>query len=87
MPTLSKKSIRGLPPQTRKVAKLASELASVQRRLFNILPTLELQEQDAKAPESGQGGPVQRPQPPRPGDSGLGLRRQLRRRAGIRRLR
>jgi len=41
---LRKKTLRRMPPETRKVAKLVNDLASVERRLKNLLPTIQRME-------------------------------------------
>lgn len=38
---MRKKTLRSLPPQTRKIARLIGDLQSVARRLKNLLPVLE----------------------------------------------
>lgn len=39
-----KKTTRRMPPMTRKVAKLINELASIERRLKNLLPDIQTAE-------------------------------------------
>ena len=39
-----KSTTRRMPPKTRKLAKLINELASVQRRLKNLLPEIQTAE-------------------------------------------
>lgn len=48
---MRKRTIRRLPETTRRVAKLVNELASIQRRMKNILPKLQELEFEAKALE------------------------------------
>ncbi len=49
MPRLSRRTLRGLPPLTRQLAKLNNELASTHRRISNLLPKVETAERDAEA--------------------------------------
>ena len=44
-----KKTLRQMPPETRKVARLISELDSVSKRLKNLIPTLQTLEMEARA--------------------------------------
>ncbi len=41
---LRKKTLRRMPPETRKVARLSNDLESVMRRLRNLLPTIQRME-------------------------------------------
>lgn len=41
---IRKKTLRKLPPETRKVARLTNDLESVLRRLRNLLPTIQRME-------------------------------------------
>lgn len=47
-----KRTLRRLPPRTRKVARLVGELDSVSRRLKNLLGEIESLEIDSKALEN-----------------------------------
>ncbi len=49
MPRLSRRTLRGLPPLTRQLARLNNELASTHRRISNLLPKVETAERDAEA--------------------------------------
>ena len=42
--TLRKRTLRRMPPETRKVARLVNELESVERRLKNLLPSIQRME-------------------------------------------
>ena len=44
-----KKTLRQLPPRTRKLAKLLNELDSIRTRFKNIMPGIEAMELDAHA--------------------------------------
>lgn len=49
-----KKTLRRLPPTTRKVAQLIDAIGSVQRILKNLLPAIEQLERDSQALKQGQ---------------------------------
>ncbi len=42
--TIRKKTLRRMPPETRKVARLTNDLESVLRRLRNTLPAIQRME-------------------------------------------
>lgn len=44
MVAFKKRTTRRMPPKTRKIAKLINELASIERRLKNILPEIQTAE-------------------------------------------
>lgn len=44
-----RKTLRVMPPTTRKVARLIAEVDSISRKLKNVLPTIERQERAAIA--------------------------------------
>jgi len=52
---LRKKTLRRMSPVARKVARLAAEAESVNRRLKNLLPVIQRLELDSKALEGAKG--------------------------------
>lgn len=44
-----RKTLRAMPPTTRKLAKLIAEIDSVSRKLKNLLPVIQRQERDSIA--------------------------------------